>query len=85
MGTAYRYVDMSNDDGCIFGYSASSLISVYGATPAIQNSHITSVSTAAATTTTPYGYAASTQADAIVTAVNAILVALETFGILATA
>lgn len=80
----YRYLDNGNDDGTIFGYASTSKISVYGATPAVQSNHITSVSTAAATTTTPYGYAASTQADAIVTAINAILVALETFGITAT-
>jgi hypothetical protein len=79
-----EYLDNGNEGGSSFGRSASSLISVYGATPAVQSSHITSVSTAAATTTTPYGYAASTQADAIVTAVNALIVALETFGILAT-
>ena len=84
MGTAYRYLDDGNDDGTIFGQDSSALISIWGATPGTQASHITSVSTAAATTTTPYGYAASTQADAIVTAVNAILVALENFGILAT-
>jgi hypothetical protein len=85
MGTDYRYIDQGTDDGEIFGKSATSLISVFGATPADQAAHITSVSTAAATTSTPYGYAASTQADAIVTAVNAVLVALEDFGVLAKA
>jgi hypothetical protein len=85
MGTDYRYLDDGNDDGTILGKSSSSLISVFGATPADQAAHITSVSTAAATTSTPYGYAASTQADAIVTAVNAILVAIEDFGVVAKA
>lgn len=84
MGTGYVYLDHGNDDGTIFGQDSSELISVWGATPVAQQSHITSVSTAAATTATPYGYAASTQADGIVTAINAILVALENFGILAT-
>ena len=43
-------------------------------------SAITSVATTASTTTTPYGYTTSAQADAIVTAVNAIIAYLTAQG-----
>ena len=53
MGTDYVYLDHGNDDGTIFGQDSSEKISVWGATPGTQAAHITSVSTAAATTTPP--------------------------------
>lgn len=43
-------------------------------------SDFVSVTTAGATTTTPYGYATAAQANAIVTAVNAIIAYLQAQG-----
>jgi hypothetical protein len=82
---AVKYLDAYGVDGCCMGRASTEKIGFYGTTPCDQAAHITSVSTAAATTTTPYGYAASTQADAIVTAINAILVVLEEVGLTASA
>lgn len=70
--------------GFTVGQSATDLVSFYGATPIDQAAAITSPGSTAATTTTPWGYGSSTQADAVVTSVRAILVALRDVGIIAT-
>ena len=69
-------------DGVTIGASATEKVSVYGVTPVVQASALTAVTTTASTTTTPYGFT-STQADALVTSVNAIILALKNFGITA--
>lgn len=64
-----------------FGNESTSLVGFYGATPvdqpatiaSVTTGAITSVTTTAATSTTPYGYLTSTQADAIVVGVNALI------------
>lgn len=59
-------------DGTTLGQNASDKISFYGVTPIAQRSGAAqaAVTTTAATSTTPYGYSTTTQADAIVTLVN---------------
>lgn len=64
--------------------SSDSTIGFYGATPVAQASTIASVATTAATTSTPWGYSTSTQADAVVTALNSVITALKNIGIVAT-
>jgi hypothetical protein len=56
---------------------------MYGATPIVRQAAVTTVTTTAASSTTPYGYTTSTQADAIVTAVNALISRLSTIGMTA--
>lgn len=76
----YEQVTYNGPSGAQIGQSATEKIAFYGATPVVQASTIASVTTAtlttvttdAATTTTPWGYSTSTQADAIVTLVNAL-------------
>ena len=80
---SYCYLGDGNPDGMMIGISSTEKIGFYGTTPSAQISHITSLATTAVTTTTPYGYATSTQGDAVATCVNAILVALETLGLVA--
>jgi hypothetical protein len=75
-------VTYNSPDGATMGKAATEKISFYGVTPVIQASAITAPVTTASTTTTPYGYT-STQADAIVTSVRAIIVALQNVGITA--
>jgi len=58
-------------------------ISFYGGTTIVQPSAITPVTTTAATTSTPYGYSTSTQADAIVTAINQIISTLSALNLTA--
>ena len=77
-----EYVGYNSPDGTTIGLSTTEKVSAYGVTPVVQASALTAVTTTASTTTTPYGYT-STQADAIVTAVNAIITALKNFGITA--
>jgi len=77
--------DGNTDPGVTLGRSTSSLVHLYGGTGVAQASAITSVGTTAATSTTnAFGYTTSTQADALVTAVNALLVAARNIGIIAT-
>ena len=66
------------------GTAATSLVGFYGATPIVQRTKATAVATTAATSTTnAYGYTTAAQADAIVTAVNAIIVNLTDLGLAA--
>ena len=72
-------------DGVYLGQSATDLVGLYGTSPVDQAAAITSVNTTAATSTTnAFGFTTSTQADALVTAVNSILTALRDIGLIAT-
>lgn len=66
------------------GGSATSEIGFYGASATTQPATVTSVTTTAATSTTPYGYLTSTQADAVVTSLNSVIAKLKTLGLIAT-
>lgn len=76
-------VTYNSPDGATIGASPTEKVSFYGETPVVQAASVASVTTTAATSTTnAYGYTTAAQADAIVTAVNAIKVALTNIGIL---
>jgi len=78
-------LSISSANGYKSGYSgASNLWAVYDSTPVAQAAAITSPGSTAATTTTPWGFGSSTQADAIVTSVRSILTALRNCGIINT-
>ena len=56
------------------GASATSLVGFWGTTPVVQPTKATAVTTTASSSTTnAYGYTTAAQADAIVTAINAII------------
>jgi len=81
----YQYLDSSFADGTILGKTSASLISLHGSTPTDQPAAITAlVTTASTSTSSAFGYTTSTQAEAVTTAVNSILVALREKGIIAT-
>lgn len=81
---AVHYLGDNGPDGTVLGTSATEKIGFYGAAPVVQAATFTSVTTTSATSTTnAYGYTTATQADAIVTAVNAIIVCLENVGLAA--
>ena len=65
------------------GSASSSLLAFYGGTAVDQPAAVTDVTTTASTTTTPYGYT-STQADAIVASLNAVIARLRENGLIAT-
>ena len=80
----YERLDYGSSDGSNWGGASTDKIACYGETPVVQASAITSVTTTAATSTTnAYGFTTAAQADAIVTAVNALVVAVQNFGITA--
>lgn len=69
--------------GTQMGATASSLEGFYGATPIAQPATGgTAATTTAATTTSPWGFATSTQANAIVTLVNGLQSALVSLGLI---
>jgi len=81
-----------NSAGTRLGQDATDLISFYGAAPVAQRSNIAAVATStvttAATTTTPWGFATSTQADNLAalvadtrTKMNSILTNMNTLGL----
>lgn len=68
---AVRQLSHGNSDGTMLGQSATDKVGFFGVTAAVQPTSAnqaavaTSTITTAATSTTPYGYATTTQADAI--------------------
>lgn len=82
--TTYERLDYGSIDGSQWGGATTDKLACYGVTPVVQASAITAVNTTGATSTTnAYGFTTNTQADAIVTAVNSIITALQNFGITA--
>lgn len=70
--------------GQTLGASITDTISFYGVTPIAQRAGAAqaAVGTTAATTTTPWGFGSSTQADAIVTLVNEMRAAMVAVGLI---
>ncbi len=73
-----------NPDGCTFGASTSEKISFYGLTPVAQRagSAQAAAATTGATSTSPWGFTTSTQANAVVTLVNELRAALVENGLI---
>jgi len=73
-----------SSDGFLVGQSATDKIGFYGATPVAQPSAASqaAVATTGSTTSTPYGYTTSAQADAIVTLLNEIRAVLVANGLM---
>ena len=78
---AVKQLSDGGPDGTTLGQDASDLVGLHGATPVDQAAAITSPAATAATSTTPFGYSEA-QANAIVTALNSVLVALREKGII---
>jgi len=80
----YQYVGDSGPDGTIVGKAATSLVSFYGAAPVVQAVTVAAVVTTGVATTA-FGFTTTAQAIALIAAVNSILAALKTAGLMATA
>lgn len=78
----YERLDYGSPDGCQIG-DATALVAFYGKTPVDQGAAVTAVNTTAATTSTPWGFNTSTQADAIPVAINSLITRLQDIGIIA--
>lgn len=80
---ALKQLSDRNVDGTSMGFSATDLAGFHG-TAVAQAAAITAPSATLTISTTPaFGFTTSTQADAMVTAVNSILTALKNKGIIA--
>jgi len=77
-------VPNNQGDGTQVGASALDLVGFYGATPVVQptSANEAAVTTTAATTTSPWGFSTSTQANAIVTLVNQLRADLVSLGLI---
>lgn len=73
-----------NPDGHMIGQTADSKVGFYGQTPAAQRASAdqAAVTTTAATTSTPWGFSTSAQANGIVTLVNEIRATLVATGLM---
>jgi len=70
----YDYIGNGNPDGSIFGATSTEKIGFYGTAPVALPAALRGIATTASTSTTlAFGYTTSTQADAIVTALNALI------------
>lgn len=78
-----QYIGCNDDDGAVFGSSASELIAFHGSAPCDQSPAATSVSTSVPTQTSPFGFSTSAQPIALLAAVNAIIVCLKEKGLMA--
>lgn len=73
-----------NDDGTLFGQSASDKIGFFGlTTPIVQPTVTGTVTTVSATSTSPYGFTTQAQADHIVSLVNYLQEAIVALGLAA--
>ena len=79
----YEYIGGKFQDGAILGKTSTSVISLWGATPATQYGAITTVVTTApvaSSSASAWCYSSSAQALAIITAVNSCIAALANLG-----
>lgn len=80
----YQFLDSAQADGTVFGQTSSSIIGFFGTVTNQRPSNLAQVTnTASTSTSSAFGYTTSTQADAIVTAVNGILTRLQQLGLFA--
>lgn len=82
---AVQVIGDSAPDGVTLGRSSTELVSMYGETPVAQASGAgqAAAGTTAATSTTPYGLATSTQADALINLVDEMRTCLVNLGAMA--
>ncbi len=81
---AISYNTQQDSDGWVMGQSTSSLIGFLGvSSPVSRQATYTAVTTQAATSTTPYGFSTTTQANGVHTALAAIKTTLDAYGLTA--
>ncbi len=70
---AARQISDGNPDGLSIGQSSTDKIGFYGTAPSVKTSITDYTTTTAATSTSPWGFGTSTQANALNAAVVAIM------------
>jgi hypothetical protein len=81
--TLTRQLSDQGPAGTELGATAADLVGLYGVTGVVQAAAITAPAATGATSSSPFGYVGAAQADAIVTAVRAMITALKNIGITA--
>lgn len=81
IATSYEQVTYNSPDGAQIGRTTSDLVAFHGKTPVDQAAAITSVSTSAAVSVCGAFAFTSAQANGIITALNAVLAALNEKGL----
>ena len=78
------YIGDGNPDGVSFGTATTEKISFYGVTPIVQRvgAAQAAVTTTGSTSTSPFGFSAAAQGDAIVALVNELRATLIAFGLI---
>ena len=81
---AVEVIGDSAPDGVTLGRAAAEKVSTYGVTPVIQSSgaNQAAAGTTASTTTSPAGFANTTQANATINLVDEMRTALVNFGVM---
>lgn len=80
---ALKELSDGGPDGTQLGQSATDLVSFHGATPSDQRAVTAAVATTSVTQTSPFGFATSATANALVDAVNEIIALLKEKGLMA--
>ena len=79
---AIRFIDDGNPDGTVLGQASTSLLGFYGLATAIARPSVTAyTTTTVAVSTSHWGYASSTQADAVNTAARQAVTTLRALGL----
>lgn len=76
-----EYLGHGSPDGIVVGKTSESLVGFYGATPVALQTSPTAPATTAATSTSPWGFSGSTQANAVINAVVDIIAVLKNLGL----
>jgi hypothetical protein len=80
----YQFLDALFADGTILGQTSSSNVGFFGSVTNHRPTNLTTVdNTASTSTSSAFGYTTSTQADAVVTAINGIIARLIALGLMA--
>ncbi len=80
----YQYLGNAMGDGTVFGQPSSSVQGFWGSVTNQRPANIAVVTnTGSTSTSSAFGYTTSTQADAVITAVNAVITALVVTGFIA--
>lgn len=84
MGTEYNHLSDGRDDGVMIGRDTADKAGFYGVAPIAQRAGAAqaAVATTGATSSSPWGFSGSTQANAIVTLVNELRAALVAVGLI---
>lgn len=79
---SYEQVTLNKPDGAQIGLDSTEKLGFFGATPvARQSLTVTTTATTASTSTNPWGFAGSTQANQIIVAMDEVLSLLATLGL----